>query len=761
MKKRLLSIALSLMLILATLSPAMATIIYGAAISSVDDNRYIEAVAAVGSQLYLLDSTGKLTTRTTLSSEETLMGEVMTYAGFIADDDNETIVVNSLFEYNGMLYGFNIGDGSVCELVNAQGEYAPVVQDVKLDISTMSRVQEDYTEYLQQLHIFQSGGWLYYTGMDYTQQMQRQAAGRLNLTTGEHKAFEIEAIRDLAPYDDGKILVLIYDETSMYMGGSSDSDDDLAKIAVFDPESNKIVSSTTLQSEDSMDGYYTTGICYADGQVYYRDSTRIKALDMATGEVRLSAYTGDTPYGGMNVNVLYADGYYVSYGYEGITMRKLDSENINDGALVIYGEQGNDAHKIFTNNHPDIAVDIAGSGSRTSDLETIAQAMVSENQMLDVLELSVSYMPVDKLIEKGYCLDLSGYPEITSRIEKMYPQFRDALLVDGKLYGVPIDMYCNTFGVNMNRWEEIGFTKDDLPATVIELLDFVANWTYDYADEFPDVQLFEQESFKDMLFYTVLEQYILYKDAKGEALRFDTPEYRQLMEAFEQIDFSEYSTGDEAEQTIYYFEQNSLFSTYCSVGQFYNSYVEEATPMLLPIFGDDEPLIGAQLTVMAINAKTKRVDQAIAYMTSYLDNLTKRTVNITFFPDHNEPLEADYYQNNMDAFTEALENAQELLEAASDENKPFIETNIEQWENYIEEEEANRYDAAAEELAEYRANIAPYLYVQKQSPIYRGSGAASDEIGQLIQKYTDGAIKIDQMITELDNRLQMMELEEQ
>lgn len=760
MKKRLLSIALSLMLILLTLSPAMAIPVSGVVAWEADDNRYIESAAVVGSQLYLLDSSknGKITVRTMQSNEETLLGEVTTYAGVIQSEGDEMVVVNSLFENNGMLYGFNIGDGTVYELVNAQGEYAPVMQDVKLDVSTMSKVQEDYTEYLQQLDIFQSDGWLYYTGMDYSQAMQQQAAGRLNLTTGEHKAFEIEAIRDIAPYEDGKILMLIYDESQMYTTSASNSG--FAQLVVFDPQSGEIVSTTELQSDGEMDmgGYYTTGICYTDGQVYFRDSTRIKGLDMATGEVRLSAYTGDTPYGGMNMNALYADGYYISYGYDGITMRKLDSENIGDGALMIYGEYGNEAHKIFTRNNPDIAVDIAGSGGRSSDLEMLTQAMVSENQMLDVLELSMSFMPVDRLIEKGYCLDLTGYPEITSRIESMYPMFRDVLLVDGKLYGVPIDMYSNTYGVSRKLWEELGLTEDDLPTTVIELLDFVANWAYDYADEFPDVQLFEYDDFKNMLFSAILKHYVLYKDSRGEALRFDTPEFRQLMEAFEQIDFSEFSKGSEVEETIYYFAQDSLFATNFSVGEFYNNYgtMEELSPMLLPLFGDDEPLIAAQLTVMTINAKSKRVDQAIAYMASYLDHLNEQTVNITFFPDHNEPIETEYYQSNMEVLTEALENARERLETVSEENRAFVEDDIKMWENYLAEEETNRYNATAEELAEYRADIAPYLYVQRESPF-----SSSAEVSQLVQKYLIGTIKLDQLVKELDSRLQMMELEAQ
>lgn len=59
-----------------------------------------------------------------------------------------------------------------------------------------------------------------------------------------------------------------------------------------------------------MGGYSTSGICVGNGTLYYMDGSRIAGIDLATGEKRLSAYTG----GGMVSNggqVLYADGYYV------------------------------------------------------------------------------------------------------------------------------------------------------------------------------------------------------------------------------------------------------------------------------------------------------------------------------------------------------------------------------------------------------------------------------------------------------------------
>ena len=132
--------------------------------------------------------------------------------------------------------------------------------------------------------------------------------------------------------------------------------------------------------------------------------------------------------------VLYADGYYVLINnYSGIQVFKLDPEGIENGALTIFGEFGSEAHNKFVSNHPEIAVDV--SGDYTSDIETLTQAMVADTGAYDVLMMGLSYMPVERLIEKGYCADLSQSADIMEKVSAMYPEVVEPLMVDGKLYG--------------------------------------------------------------------------------------------------------------------------------------------------------------------------------------------------------------------------------------------------------------------------------------------------------------------------------------
>ena len=67
---------------------------------------------------------------------------------------------------------------------------------------------------------------------------------------------------------------------------------------------------------------------------------------------------------------------------------------------------------------------------------------------------------ISRLIEKGYCADLSQNADIMEKVSAMYPEVVEPLMVDGKLYGVPVGMSGTCYGVNMELWESLGLTED-------------------------------------------------------------------------------------------------------------------------------------------------------------------------------------------------------------------------------------------------------------------------------------------------------------
>ena len=553
-----------------------------------------------------------------------MLGEVLNtqYYSEVPQVEDGQVCMDRLFVWNGRVCGMCTPSGEVWTLLDDAGAYAPVkVEGLTLDTSGLI-FQEEGQEYYSTVEVssfFCEGDWLYYTGMVYSG-TPHSVAGRMSLTTGEKQDFACENLNTRSSVGDGTLMALVYDMSALYSATTQADLTKMAQYGIFDPEKDALGTLTDIPTDNDMGGYSTSGICVGNGTLYYLDGSRIAGIDLASGEKRLSAYTG----GGVIANggqTFYADGYYVMLNnYSGMQVFKLDPEGIENGALTIFGEFGSDTHTKFVRNHPEIAVDV--SGDYTSDIETLTQSMVSDTGAYDVLLMSLSYMPVERLIEKGYCADLSQSPEIMERVSAMYPEVVEPLMADGKLYGVPVGMSGTCYGVNMELWESLGLTEEDLPTSLPELYDFAANWVWDYGEDHPEISLFDLGSYSSQMLYSLLlNDYIAYMQKQGGELAFDTPAFRRLMEGFSAIDFEEIlSVQDQDEDT--YWTPDALFSTSMSVG--YLAYRDERfQPLYLAVEEGGEPFIGMNLSVLTVNPRTKRMDEALLYVSEYLDTWTR------------------------------------------------------------------------------------------------------------------------------------------
>ena len=765
MTRKALSLLLALTLVICSLpgwAAGMAvSVAVGGSSISVDDD-VVTSATNVGSTLYLLYQSGAVATRPVDKNEPTVLGEVLNtqYYSEVPQVEDGQICMDRLFVWNGRVCGMCTPSGEVWTLLDDAGAYAPVkVEGLTLDTSGLI-FQEEGQEYYSTVEVssfFCEGDWLYYTGMVYSG-TPHSVAGRMSLTTGEKQDFACENLVSLTPVGDGTLMALVYDMSALYSATTQADLTKMAQYGIFDPEKDALGTLTDIPTDNDMGGYSTSGICVGNGTLYYLDGSRIAGIDLASGEKRLSAYTG----GGVIANggqTFYADGYYVMLNnYSGMQVFKLDPEGIENGALTIFGEFGSDTHTKFVRNHPEIAVDV--SGDYTSDIETLTQSMVSDTGAYDVLLMSLSYMPVERLIEKGYCADLSQSPEIMERVSAMYPEVVEPLMADGKLYGVPVGMSGTCYGVNMELWESLGLTEEDLPTSLPELYDFAANWVWDYGEDHPEISLFDLGSYSSQMLYSLLlNDYIAYMQKQGGELAFDTPAFRRLMEGFSAIDFEEIlSVQDQDEDT--YWTPDALFSTSMSVG--YLAYRDERfQPLYLAVEEGGEPFIGMNLSVLTVNPRTKRMDEALLYVSEYLDNLDKTSAYITLFPDHNDPVENDYYQTNLESMQESLAKMQESLENASEENRAEIEQQIQWQEESIADWENYRYSVTEEQIADYRENVAPLVYVIRQNVFLNADTSATSEINKLLMQYMEGAVNLDSLVRELDQRVRLMQLEDQ
>ncbi len=756
--KRMVSLFLCLVLCLSAV-PALGMSVTASTVTVISDDitAMPNSVTAIGDTLYVLFDDDSLCSRPVARDEFTRLNPEAEVGGLNYSD--------VLFTWNGELYALRRTDvsdndttkaGSVRRLLDDTGAYAPtVVEGLTVDVSGLAITEEDGSSALNNLtSFFCEGDWLYYTAMDYSSGMIAVQSGRISLTDGKHQPYTLPTVRALAPVGDGRIAALIFDFAALY--SANNLTDVLAQYALLDPEQGTLGTATDLPSEGEFGGYNIGGLCAGGGSVFYLDGSRVRGIDLGTGEVRLSAYTGQGMFGSPDACCLYADGYFVNYSYSGLFVYQLDSASVQNGALTIFGEFGSDTHTAFLKANPDVAVDV--SSEYTNDIERLTQAMVSETQTFDVLQLILSAMPVQRLMDKGYCTDLSGDEEIMRIVGEMYPQFVEPLMRDGKLYGVPVDMSANTMAVNKELMKRLGLTEADIPSSYGELLDFAANWVWDYGEDNPDISLFDYAQADQLLYSLLITNYIAWMQKQGEPLKFDTPLFRSLMERYTAIDFKDINTVSDSEDE--YWRQDSLFSLAQTTGYF--SYTDEnLLPLYLAMEDGGEPFIWASTSVLIINPRTKRMDEALRYVRFYAEHLDKASANISLFPDHNDPVESKFFERNLKELQKMIDEKEKALETADPEHRASLQEELDQLKENLAESENYRYTVTAETIAHYREKVVPYLYVMGQSTFANGNNSVTGEVNQLLMQYLAGSLTLDQLTKDLDQRVRLMELEDQ
>lgn len=759
MKKRVVAWWVVLVLMIGMLPAQAAMVVSVGSVS--DTERAVSSVVACMDAAYVLYADGEVGRMDLATRQVEVVGSALGDAQNAAEDGEgePSRIVSHLFADGNMLYGVDLQSGRWYILLDAQGAFAPVLQDGLLDMSSLLETEEDSAYALDPTSLFAMDGVLYYTVLNYRDTLEYRA-GAVDLRSGSNRVFSTKFINELAPWKDGKLLCRIYDRDNAFdleAGTIKPSE-----YGFFDPQQDAFEKIGELGGEGIYSGFTSEGLCGdpLTDTMYHIQGSRLVGINMATGESRISAYTGEGMVG-MGGNVMcpaYVNGYYVMHTHSGVFSYALDTDAVKNGALRIFGEFGSDAHRSFVKNYPDIPVDVADE--YTNSLEELTNAMVSESNAYDVLLLTTSYMPVDRLVEKGYATDLSEFPGIMEIINQMDSRYVEPMRVDGKVYGAPVDMSAYTYAVNMDLWEEIGLSEEDLPTTIAQLYDFLAEWDYEYADDYPDIRLMNMSPMNQMLFSMMLENYISYRQKEGEPLLFDTPEFRSMVEAYERVDFSTLDKQTD-EEVINFWGQDALFSYDTSIGRFsMRRWAGSQNTRILPlcITEDVQPVIGANVSVLIINPKTTRQAEAVLYVENYLKNLDKAGANITLFPNHNDPVEASGYQKQKEEQEQELDKQKGLLQSAEESAHAEIKSHIERLEAALEDTEKYRYDASAEDIQDFRQNIDPILWVNEMSVLYSGG---ADEFSKFFQQYLQGAMPMEQFVKETDKRLKMMNMEDQ
>ncbi len=691
-----------------------------------------------------------------MNEPETVLEGLRSYRN--ESTDATTPVVTRLLADGECLYGFDESSRQVMRLVDGAGSAA--VQPLCTLEAVEQKPSEDgiyYDSYVNSM--FMQDGEVVRLAENYGQGESSLLVERYALDTGKLIAQQgvDSTLRALCAYKDGKYLALVQP-----VPGPEDMEAPMTQMAVYDPATGGTTPVATLN------GSYLNNLTYdrESDTAYYCGDATIYAVPLATGESRVSAYLPVNAWSGSDTTFAALSGGMIVYANgDGTYVRRLDAPELAAGALTVANEGGTTKHMAVVAEHPELNVTLASEYPQT--MEELTTAMVSGTGSMDVLCLTTSYNPVERLIDKGYAADMSGYPELMAVVGRMDPRFTQSVMRDGKLYALPVALSTNTLGVNADVMEKLALTESDLPTTWLEFLDFAANYYYDYGEENADVVLMDL-NMRRSLFQMIRDQYVAAQLRDTGSVSFDTPLFRKLMQALEAIDFTELDPyevkGDkvwEGNDANEFYEKQQLFTRYSeasprSMGQ--SGYGRSNQPLVLRLDAETEPVLPVSMTVMIVNPRSTRMDQAAAYLTAYAGHYDAETENIMFFPDQNDPVPNSYYEVQKQSYEESLRDVDSRIEKADESEKASLRETREQIQGYLDELENQRMSVTEEMIQAYREQVAPYLYVTPQTPLTNPE--SSNELETLTSQYLDHAIDLDTYIREMDQRVRMMMLED-
>ena len=576
----------------------------------------------------------------------------------------------------------------------------------------------------------------------------------VDLATGAAKKIGTGFWKCLQPYKDGRLCAFWWDQETAYQDYEHITHPVIVSV---DPATGENTTLHTL-SDIQMNA---VGYDPQTDRFYFSGSTKLFSCAAGEEEETLTAYM--IPGYRQNIAPVILDGkyWYIENGEKTEVLSVSTDPSALPSQVLRVAGYSSESMIAFSKAHPEIAVDLVED--YLGDSSDITTKMISADDAADVYSLDLSYSGFTALRDKGYCVDLSSSAVLMDTVSRMYPQFTSGVLQDGHLYALPYEIYAYPpFSYRPDVLETVGLTKDDLPKTFSELIDFIAMWKRDYAEEYPDVQLTASfGNLRTMLFFEAVNAQSSLCEAQGIPLNLNTPALRDLLNKIDQnsalLDSFSQDSGESGTTVVYSYgsdDQTLLGNDSDFMPSMYGHWMH-TEPLLVSLSADTQPIINATVNVLLINPNGANREAAMTYLEFIAQNLSP-AVKVSLMPDYDEPLEQPYYARSLQFAQEWLTSAEEYL--ASDPEDRDAQDAVENARLSLEQVENERWAISAEEITRYHEVYAPLMVVSREN-IFASQGR--EELVSLIQRYLAGQLSAEQLLQQCDRILQMIQFENQ
>ncbi|MGI6671469.1 MAG: hypothetical protein ACOX58_07875 [Christensenellales bacterium] len=429
-------------------------------------------------------------------------------------------------------------------------------------------------------------------------------------------------------------------------------------------------------------------------------------------------------------------------------MAKTYSVVVDDYWFAGEGNIKSELETAIREKFPDCRIQYASDMSENRGLDMI----LTRSDKVDVFMVHSENGFLNQIQEKGMFYDLSGIPAVQSQVSAMYEVFQSALCKEGHIAAYPMEIYIGP----VQSWdiitaEQFGYpdlVKPDTLEDLYQLMELYGNdeETFDdraallYINKYPLLQLSMELYESNML-------------STQKHVSYDTPEFRALLHKAMQ-----YQDHGWQGQTI----KNRIMD---SISQMDAYNLLTSNPhrtkqhYLLKMDQNTQPHAGVSLSCVVINPFSQHTSEAEAIV-SFLVSKQLQANKMLMVPDAQVPVINDNYLEEISAKQEEIKGIETAIQKAQDVEGAQLENllrNLRQQLTNIENE--RKYLISQEKIDWYQMDIAPYLFLRGNTPYE--SKQWDENRSSLIYQLMGGALTEENFITEMENRLRLIRMENQ
>ena len=414
----------------------------------------------------------------------------------------------------------------------------------------------------------------------------------------------------------------------------------------------------------------------ADELFYIRDGS-VYCKNLTSGEERECAGTGGAGSSGGSACLL-SGKYYVSQLDSGaVCVRNVrpqaGEESTGTLRILCMADEYTveQAARRFQQDHSQL--DLAIRDAYDMDEEQLLSGMLNRSSDWDVLAIPTDSSAYERLRDRGFLYPLGG-EYFSAQADRLYPALREALSHGGELVAWPYEIdSCETLGYNPRALEKLGLTPADLPDSWAELMGWLA-------DELPGLLTDEVSAFllEEPWRYVKRE---LFEQALGLFAQSGRTDYTdealvKLLRDLNRCTAEALHIPAEEYPDMPLGEDNGLLDTMWPVsmsgghGEYEGIAEDSIESLLLPLFGEEEPLVCLPAYVLVVNPYSEHGEEAVAFVQCAAENLSSMS-QYMIFPDLNEPLPNPMYEEWVKKADEQVERLTAMGDKVSPEELEY------------------------------------------------------------------------------------------